>query len=65
MKRPWPNFKVLSRDSPGGTEENHGNLNQNSRSPGPRIEAEISRIRSRSVNHSATTFNAVNKELER
>jgi hypothetical protein len=22
-KRPWPNFKVLSRNSPGGTEKNN------------------------------------------
>jgi hypothetical protein len=22
-KRSWPNFKVLSRHSPGGTEKNH------------------------------------------
>jgi hypothetical protein len=38
-KRLWPNFKVLSRHSPGGTEENHENLNQDSRgrepNPGP------------------------------
>jgi hypothetical protein len=33
-KRRWPNFKVLSRQSPGQTEENHGKLNQDSRSPG-------------------------------
>jgi hypothetical protein len=25
-KRSWHNFKVLSRNSPGGTEENHENL---------------------------------------
>jgi hypothetical protein len=24
----WPNFKVLSRYSPGGTEENHENLSE-------------------------------------
>jgi hypothetical protein len=33
-KWPWPNFKVLSRELPGGTEENHDNLNQDSRPPG-------------------------------
>jgi hypothetical protein len=48
-KRSWPNFKVLSRHSPGGTEENHKNLNQDSRSPEPRIEPGTSGIRSRSV----------------
>jgi hypothetical protein len=34
----WPNFKVLFRHSPGGTEENHEKtVNQDSPSPGPRI----------------------------
>jgi hypothetical protein len=33
-KRPWPNFKVLSRNSPEGTDENHKNISQKSRSPG-------------------------------
>jgi hypothetical protein len=33
-KRPWPNFNVLSRHSPGGTAENHENLNQDSRRRG-------------------------------
>jgi hypothetical protein len=32
----WPNFKVLSRYSTGGTEENHETLNQDTRSPGTR-----------------------------
>jgi hypothetical protein len=27
-KRTWPNFKVVSRHSLGGTEENHEKLNQ-------------------------------------
>jgi hypothetical protein len=36
-KRSWTNFKVLSRYSPGGTEESNETLNQDSRSPGPRI----------------------------
>jgi hypothetical protein len=30
-KRSLPNFKILSRHSPGWTEENHKNLNQDSR----------------------------------
>jgi hypothetical protein len=55
-KRSWPNFKVISRNSLGGTEENYENLNQGSRSPDPRFEPGISRIRSKSVNHSTTTF---------
>jgi hypothetical protein len=54
-KRSWPNFKVLSRQSPGGNEENHENLNQDSRPLGPRIETGTFRIRSRNVNHSTTT----------
>jgi hypothetical protein len=37
IKRSWPNFKVLSRLSPGGTEENNENLNQDNRSTGQRI----------------------------
>jgi hypothetical protein len=55
-KRSRPAFKVLSRHSPGGTEENHETLNRDSRLPGPRYEPRTSRIESRSVNHSTTTF---------
>jgi hypothetical protein len=33
-KRPWPNFKVLSRHSPGGTEE----ITETARRGGPRFE---------------------------
>jgi hypothetical protein len=29
-KQLWPNFKVLSQNSPGGTEKNHKNLSQDS-----------------------------------
>jgi hypothetical protein len=32
-KRSWPDFKVLSQQSPGGTEKNYENLSQDSRSP--------------------------------
>jgi hypothetical protein len=53
-KRSWPSFKVLSRHSPGGIEENQENP-QNSwytdrdlNPKRPKYEA--------SVNHSATTF---------
>jgi hypothetical protein len=35
-------FKVLSRHLPGGTEENHGNLSQDSRSPGRDLNSEPS-----------------------
>jgi hypothetical protein len=49
-KLPWPNRKVLTRHSSGGTEENHKNLNQDNR-PRPRFEPGTSRTRSRSVNH--------------
>jgi hypothetical protein len=54
-----PNFKVPSRYSPGGPVKNHENLSQDSRSPGSKIEHGNSRIRSRSVNHTATTFGVV------
>jgi hypothetical protein len=47
-KRPWPNCKLLSQHSPGETEENCGNHNQESRHPGrdlnrgpPEYEAEV------------------------
>jgi hypothetical protein len=33
-RRSWPNFKVLSRHFPGGTELNHEEHLQNRRSPG-------------------------------
>jgi hypothetical protein len=55
-KRSWNNFKVLSWHSPGGTEKNHEILNQDSWLPGPSYELGTSRILSRSVNHSNTTF---------
>jgi hypothetical protein len=30
----WPNFKVLSQHSPGGSEKYHENFSQGSQSPG-------------------------------
>jgi hypothetical protein len=33
-KRSWPNFKLISRHSPGGTHYNYEYLSQHSRSPG-------------------------------
>jgi hypothetical protein len=51
-KRSWHNFKMLSRNSPGGTEE----ITENAQSGSPRIEPGTSRIRSRNAKHSTTTF---------
>jgi hypothetical protein len=34
MKQSWHNFKVLSQHLPGGTKQNHGNLNQDNWYPG-------------------------------
>jgi hypothetical protein len=51
----WPNFKVLSWCSPGGTEENHEKP-QDSWSLGLRLEPGTSRIQSKSVNHLSMTF---------
>jgi hypothetical protein len=55
MKRSWPNFKVLPRHLPGGTGENQENPQSGQPVSGPRSETGTSRIRSRSVDHSATT----------
>jgi hypothetical protein len=54
-KRSWPNFKVLFQSLPGGAEENRKDL---SRLAGLRAEISIRDfpVRSRSVNHSTTTF---------
>jgi hypothetical protein len=54
-----PKFKALSRNSPGGTEENHENLTRDIRSPGPGIETGTSQMRSRSDNQSALNKEAV------
>jgi hypothetical protein len=48
-KRSWPNFKVLSWNSPGGTEVNHKNLNGDSWSLEPRFEPGTSQIRNRTT----------------
>jgi hypothetical protein len=37
-KQLWPNFKVLNQHLPGGNEEDHKDLNQDSRSLGSRIK---------------------------
>jgi hypothetical protein len=52
----WPNFKVLYQHFFGGTKRNHEKLQSGYPVSGSRIEAETSRTRSRSVNHSTTTF---------
>jgi hypothetical protein len=49
-------FKVISRHSPGGTEKNHENPRSSWPVSGPTFEPGTSRIRSRSVKHSTTTF---------
>jgi hypothetical protein len=49
-------LKYYPGHSPGGTEENHEKLKQDSRSPGSRFEPGTSRIRNRMVNHSTMTF---------
>jgi hypothetical protein len=59
----WPNFMVLFRLSLGGTEESHESLNQDGRSPRPRIEPETSLIRNWIVNHSTTTFGIIHCEI--
>jgi hypothetical protein len=53
-KRSWPNFKVLSRHFPGGTEGN-----ENPQSGKPVVAADNRRIRRRCVNRSTTTFGEV------
>jgi hypothetical protein len=55
-RRSWPNFNVLSRHSPGGTEKNYEKICQGIRSSGPRFEPGTSRLRSKNVNHSTTMF---------
>jgi hypothetical protein len=47
---------ALCRRSPGGTEKIHEKLNDHIREPDPRFEPGTSRMRSRAVNHSTTTF---------
>jgi hypothetical protein len=39
-KRLWPNFKILSWHSPGGTEKNHENLSHDSQYPGRDLNPE-------------------------
>jgi hypothetical protein len=55
-KRPFPNFKVLSWHSPGGTEEGHEKHQSGWSVSIPLFETMTSRLLSRRVNHSSTTF---------
>jgi hypothetical protein len=50
-KQSWPNFKVLCRPSPGGTEEKDEKAESGKPFSGPRFEPGTSQIRSRSVDH--------------
>jgi hypothetical protein len=58
-KRSYCNLKVLSRHSPEGTEEKHEKPQLGWPVFGTRLETGTCRIRSRSVNHSTTTFSLI------
>jgi hypothetical protein len=55
-KRKWPNFKALSRHSPGVTDGKHKKPQPGYTVFRPRFETGTSWIWSRLVNHSTTTF---------
>jgi hypothetical protein len=55
----WPNLKYYAGIRLEGLRKTTKNLNQDSLSPRPRFEPGSSRIRSRSANHSTTTFGAL------
>jgi hypothetical protein len=55
-KLSWPNFKVLSRNFPIGSEKNYEKAQLVWPVSGPRFEPRMSRIQGMSVNHSTTTF---------
>jgi hypothetical protein len=55
-KQPWPNLKLLSRHSPGGTEEYHKKSQSGETVSGPRFEPGTFRIRSKSANHSTVMY---------
>jgi hypothetical protein len=50
-KRSWPNFKALSRDSSGGTEETTTNLSQGSRSRGRDLNPGLPEYEAGALNH--------------
>jgi hypothetical protein len=56
-------FLSKFRHSPGGTEENDKNLNQDSRSPGPSFEPETSRIQSSMIHSYLQQMNIRDTEL--
>jgi hypothetical protein len=51
MKRSWPYFELLLRHFPRGTEDNHENLSQDSRSPGRDLKARRFQVQSSSAEH--------------
>jgi hypothetical protein len=55
-KRSWPNLIYYTGIRLEGVRKTTKKLKQDSWSPGPKFEPETSRIRSRSVNNSAMTF---------
>jgi hypothetical protein len=55
-KRSWPNLKALFQHFVGETKENHETRHLSQTISWPRFERGTFRIRSRSVNHSTTTF---------
>jgi hypothetical protein len=50
------NFKVLFRHLPGRAEKHHGNLIQDSQSPGRDLNWELSEYEAEVLKHSTTTF---------
>jgi hypothetical protein len=55
-KRSWPNFKVLSWNSPGGTVEYHEKTQSGKPVAGAENRTRDLLNTKRSVNHSTTTF---------
>jgi hypothetical protein len=54
-KRSWPHFKVLFRNSRGGTEKNHERTQSGQPFSGLRFEPRASQIRIRGVNRATMT----------
>jgi hypothetical protein len=55
-KRSWPNFDMLSWNSPRETEDNHEKFQSGYLVSGPGFETRNSQIQSRSFNQSTMTF---------
>jgi hypothetical protein len=67
LERMWKEAVVAKSKEPsrpGGTEENHENPQSGQPVSGLRFEPWTSRIRSRSANHSTTTFDAVCRQFK-